>query len=126
MNILSGFFSEDLAIDLGTVNTIVYTPTEGVVLNAINRIDFETPKRRAILEQVARDAGAILPDHCSTPTAITLDQYLSKVMKRLFHYVTASCGAFSSAWISSSAQRRCGSNLSWSMRWPLRLPANWP
>mgnify|MGYP003694432529 CR=1 FL=1 len=33
MNILSGFFSEDLAIDLGTVNTIVYTPTEGVVLN---------------------------------------------------------------------------------------------
>jgi rod shape-determining protein MreB len=33
MNILSGFFAEDLAIDLGTVNTIVYTPTEGVVLN---------------------------------------------------------------------------------------------
>lgn len=33
MNILSGFFTEDLAIDLGTVNTIVYTPTEGVVLN---------------------------------------------------------------------------------------------
>src|SRR5438046_5563064 len=33
MNILSGFFSEDLAIDLGTVNTVVYTPTEGVVLN---------------------------------------------------------------------------------------------
>src|SRR5262245_33410331 len=33
MNILSGFFSEDLAIDLGTVNTVVYTPTDGVVLN---------------------------------------------------------------------------------------------
>lgn len=33
MNILSGFFKEDLAIDLGTVNTIVYTPTQGVVLN---------------------------------------------------------------------------------------------
>jgi len=33
MNILSGFFAEDLAIDLGTVNTIVYAPTEGVVLN---------------------------------------------------------------------------------------------
>src|SRR6266852_4623926 len=33
MNILSGFFSEDLAIDLGTVNTIVYAPTQGVVLN---------------------------------------------------------------------------------------------
>jgi rod shape-determining protein MreB and related proteins len=33
MNILSGFFADDLAIDLGTVNTIVYAPTEGVVLN---------------------------------------------------------------------------------------------
>jgi rod shape-determining protein MreB len=33
MGILSGFFSEDLAIDLGTVNTVVYTPTQGVVLN---------------------------------------------------------------------------------------------
>lgn len=33
MKILSSFFSEDLAIDLGTVNTVVYTPTEGVVLN---------------------------------------------------------------------------------------------
>ena len=33
MNILSGFFKEDLAIDLGTVNTIVFTPTQGVVLN---------------------------------------------------------------------------------------------
>ncbi|HMJ26981.1 MAG TPA: rod shape-determining protein [Pyrinomonadaceae bacterium] len=33
MGILRGLFSEDLAIDLGTVNTVVYTPTEGVVLN---------------------------------------------------------------------------------------------
>src|SRR2546423_2869279 len=30
---LSGFFTEDLAIDLGTGNTIVYTPAQGVVLN---------------------------------------------------------------------------------------------
>src|ERR1041384_7946252 len=33
MNILSGFFKEDLAIDLGTVNTIVFAPTQGIVLN---------------------------------------------------------------------------------------------
>src|SRR5437773_7173717 len=33
MNILSSFFADDLAIDLGTVNTVIYTPTEGVVLN---------------------------------------------------------------------------------------------
>jgi rod shape-determining protein MreB len=46
MNILSGFFKEDLAIDLGTVNTIVYTPTQGVVLSepsvvAINKYSRE-------------------------------------------------------------------------------------
>lgn len=46
MNILRGFFSEDLAIDLGTVNTIVYAPTEGVVLNepsvlALNKYNSE-------------------------------------------------------------------------------------
>ncbi len=33
MNILSSFFSEDLAIDLGTVNTLIYEPGRGVVLN---------------------------------------------------------------------------------------------
>src|SRR5437773_12276353 len=33
MGILSGFFSEDLAIDLGTVNTIVYSPEQGIDLN---------------------------------------------------------------------------------------------
>ena len=33
MNILSGFFSEDMAIDLGTVNTLIYAPGRGVVLN---------------------------------------------------------------------------------------------
>jgi len=33
MSILSGFFSNDLAIDLGTVNTIVYAPEQGVLLN---------------------------------------------------------------------------------------------
>jgi rod shape-determining protein MreB len=33
MNILRGFFTDDLAIDLGTVNTLVYAPGRGVVLN---------------------------------------------------------------------------------------------
>ena len=33
MNILSNFFSDDLAIDLGTVNTIIYAPEQGIVLN---------------------------------------------------------------------------------------------
>lgn len=33
MSILGSFFSNDLAIDLGTVNTILYDPTQGVVLS---------------------------------------------------------------------------------------------
>jgi rod shape-determining protein MreB and related proteins len=33
MKLLNGFFSNDLAIDLGTVNTVVYEPAQGVVLN---------------------------------------------------------------------------------------------
>jgi rod shape-determining protein MreB len=33
MNILSNFFSDDLAMDLGTVNTLIYAPDRGIVLN---------------------------------------------------------------------------------------------
>ena len=33
MNILSNFFTDDLAIDLGSVNTLIYAPGKGVVLN---------------------------------------------------------------------------------------------
>jgi rod shape-determining protein MreB len=33
MNILGSFFTDDLAIDLGTVNTLIYAPGRGVVLN---------------------------------------------------------------------------------------------
>jgi len=33
MGILSNFFADDLAIDLGTVNTLIYAPNRGVVLS---------------------------------------------------------------------------------------------
>ncbi|HYE14721.1 MAG TPA: rod shape-determining protein [Pyrinomonadaceae bacterium] len=33
MNILSSIFTDDLAIDLGTVNTLIYAPDRGIVLN---------------------------------------------------------------------------------------------
>ncbi len=33
MSILDSIFTDDLAIDLGTVNTLVFTPERGVVLN---------------------------------------------------------------------------------------------
>ena len=33
MNILGNFFTDDLAIDLGSVNTLIYAPERGIVLN---------------------------------------------------------------------------------------------
>ena len=33
MNILTSIFTDDLAIDLGTVNTLIYAPDRGIVLN---------------------------------------------------------------------------------------------
>jgi len=33
MKLLSNFFTDDLAIDLGTVNTLIYAPGQGIVLN---------------------------------------------------------------------------------------------
>jgi rod shape-determining protein MreB and related proteins len=33
MNILSSFFTDDLGIDLGTINTLIYAPGRGIVLN---------------------------------------------------------------------------------------------
>ena len=43
-NVLAGFFSNDMAVDLGTANTLVYVKGEGIVLNepsivAINQAD---------------------------------------------------------------------------------------
>ena len=33
LNFLAGLFSNDLAIDLGTANTLVYVRGEGIVMN---------------------------------------------------------------------------------------------
>src|SRR5918992_2523748 len=33
MHILGNFFTDDLAIDLGTVNTLIYAPDRGIVLD---------------------------------------------------------------------------------------------
>jgi rod shape-determining protein MreB len=46
MGILAKFFTDDLAIDLGTVNTLIYAPSRGVILNepsavAVNKYNGE-------------------------------------------------------------------------------------
>ena len=50
MGILSGFFSEDLAIDLGTVNTIVYAPAQGVVSEVLVTIETPSPDARCCVD----------------------------------------------------------------------------
>jgi rod shape-determining protein MreB and related proteins len=51
--------TEDLAIDLGTANTRIYVPGEGVVINAPSVIAFDTGRRKV----VAVGEGAKVLDH---------------------------------------------------------------
>src|SRR5437016_9272714 len=48
MNILSSFFADDLAIDLGTVNTVIYEPEQGVVLNEPSILAIDKYSREVI------------------------------------------------------------------------------
>lgn len=41
MKILSGFFTDELAVDLGTVNTLIYAPNQGIVLNEPSAVAIE-------------------------------------------------------------------------------------
>ena len=38
---IRGMFSNDLSIDLGTLNTLIYVPEEGIVLNEPSVVAFE-------------------------------------------------------------------------------------
>ena len=38
---IRGMFSNDLSIDLGTANTLIYVPEEGIVLNEPSVVQFE-------------------------------------------------------------------------------------
>ncbi|GAB7080638.1 rod shape-determining protein MreB [Megalodesulfovibrio paquesii] len=48
LNRLLGFLGKDLAMDLGTANTLLYTPKQGVVLNEPSVVAYETPNNRII------------------------------------------------------------------------------
>jgi len=70
MNILSNFFSDDLAIDLGTMNTLIYAPDRGVVLNepsvvAIHKYTGEVlcvgAEAHKMLGRAPKDAEVIRP-----------------------------------------------------------------
>ncbi|MCA1945129.1 MAG: rod shape-determining protein [Desulfovibrio sp.] len=65
LNRLLGFLGKDLAMDLGTANTLLYTPKQGIVLNEPSVVAYETPSNRIIAvgaaakELVGRTPGNI-------------------------------------------------------------------
>lgn len=62
---LVGYFSNDVAIDLGTANTLVYVKGRGIVLNVPSVVAVETSSRRVLA--VGKDAKEMLG---RTPRAI--------------------------------------------------------
>lgn len=57
---LLGFLSADLAIDLGTANTLVYVKGRGVVLNEPSVVAFSTKNGRKIVHAVGAEARQML------------------------------------------------------------------
>src|SRR5215213_5096346 len=58
MNILSSLFTDDLAIDLGTVNTLIFAPDRGVVLNEPSAVAIH--KYTGEVLEVGREAHKML------------------------------------------------------------------
>ena len=74
MSVLSGLFSSDMAIDLGTANTLVYVKGRGIILNepSVVAVEKKTEKVLAV--------GAVLPRLCkprTPPNAVWLALGLS-------------------------------------------------
>ena len=59
---LLGFFSHDLAIDLGTANTLIYIPRQGIVLNepSVVAIRQEYATNEKIVSAVGEEAKLML------------------------------------------------------------------
>ncbi len=59
-NRLFGFLSQDMAIDLGTANTLVYVRGRGVVLNEPSVVAMETINGRRMVKAVGNDAKLMM------------------------------------------------------------------
>ena len=60
MNIFGSFFSSDMAIDLGTANTLVYVKGKGIVLNEPSVVAYHTKNGRKEVLAVGEDAKLML------------------------------------------------------------------
>lgn len=70
VNKLSGWFSNDVAIDLGTANTVVHVKGQGIVLNEPSVVAVDNHTRKVVA--VGNDAKAMLgktPDHITESSA---------------------------------------------------------
>ncbi|WP_299813082.1 rod shape-determining protein [uncultured Jannaschia sp.] len=60
MNIFGSFFSSDMAIDLGTANTLIYVKGKGIVLNEPSVVAYHTKNGRKEVLAVGEDAKLML------------------------------------------------------------------
>ena len=67
---IRGFFSNDLSIDLGTANTLIYVRGEGIVLNEPSVVAIRTHKGQKSIEAVGSDAKRMLGRTPGNITAI--------------------------------------------------------
>ena len=62
-NVLKGYFSTDMAIDLGTANTLIYVRGQGIVLNEPSVVAIRQdggPNGKKIIQQVGLAAKQML------------------------------------------------------------------
>ena len=97
---IRGIFSNDLSIDLGTANTLIYVRGEGIVLNEPSVVAIRTHKGQKSIEAVGTDAKRMLGRTPGNITAIRplkdgviadfqvtekmLQHFISKVHKNSF------------------------------------------
>ena len=59
-NFLNRYFSQDMAIDLGTASTLIYIKEQGIVLNepSVVTIEANSKKILAVGEEAKKNGGA--------------------------------------------------------------------
>ena len=67
---IRGMFSNDLSIDLGTANTLIYVPEEGIVLNEPSVVAIRTHNGQKTVTAVGSDAKRMLGRTPGNITAI--------------------------------------------------------
>ena len=70
LKILRGLFSNDLSIDLGTANTLIYVRDQGIVLNEPSVVAIRVHNGQKTIEAVGVDAKRMLGRTPGNITAI--------------------------------------------------------